>query len=212
MAIILSDLIANTRIDLNDSKTSHFQRSEVPLVITDGTNLRYFFKFFPLTGKTINKDVFLYVDGVNLSSGYTIDEIKGEITLAVAPISSIITDYYFFVFTDEEILSWIQSGVENCGQNNISVLPDVLTNAIKLFAFHYGCKAWARKWAEGFIWKFGQEEVDKDKISKKYQEMAKDSWDQAIQMRDDYYIRYGQRNAPSQAYGTIPFTGYTPIR
>ena len=201
----LADLINDVQIDLNNKQ---FQRNEVPLVANDTTALRYYVKYFPLGGNQLNKDVFVYVDGVQLNSGVSIQQDRGYISLTVAPVSSIQTDYYFSVFSEPEIISFITAGFQNCGSQTIDSLDDGFTPAVKKFALHYGYIALSRKYAEGFSWSFGQETVNKDTLSAKYLALAGSAWNEAVVMRDDFYKRFGARNAPAWGVGTIPLKNY----
>ena len=87
-------------------------------------------------------------------------------------------------------------------------LENGLGPAVKLFAFSLGCKAMARKWAEGFSWSFGQEAVDKKQIGTNYENLAKDLWEKAVFMRDDYYKHWGKRNLPVANVKRIPQRPY----
>jgi hypothetical protein len=214
MTLILADLISSIRYELNDFKTSHFQRFETPIGTVNGTNKTFYVRYFPLAGAVINTDVFLTVDGVLLSAGYTIDVNSGTLTLTTAPVTSIVVNYYFYVFTDPEITDWVKDGIEHCGflYNDLAKVPDGLSPAVKYFALHHGCNAFARKWAEGFNWTFGQETVDKDKISAKYKTLAETYWKEAIDMRADYYKHFGARDLPAFQIKAIPQVKYDVTR
>ena len=201
----LADLITDVQIDLNNKQ---FQRNEVPLVANDTTALRYYLKYYPLSGSQLNKDAFVYVDGVQLNTGAVIQAERGYLNLTVAPVSSIQADYYFNVFSESEIISFITAGFQNCGSQTIEALDDGLVSAVKKFALHYGYIALSRKYAEGFSWSFGQETVNKDTLSAKYLALAGSAWNEAVVMRDDFYKRFGARNALAWGVGTMPLKNY----
>ena len=210
MTISLATVISNVRSELNDTDTSHLVRGEIPQGLINSTNKIYVLAYYPVTNVS---QLVLTVDGAVISgAGYTLDAPKGRITLSAAPTASITLDYYFQAFTDADITVWINHGVQECGATTIGSLPDPMSAAIEKFAISMGCQAWSRKYAEGFAWTVGPETVDKKAISQNYRSLAEDNFNQGIQVRDDYYKRFGQRNAPSGGVLTWPQREYTPPR
>jgi hypothetical protein len=153
------------------------------------------------------------VDGTSIAqANFTVDLLKGLLTLTTAPAVSIYIDYYFQVFTDTDITVWINNAVGTCSYTNINQAPDPMGAAIERLAISMGCQAWVRKWAEGFSWTVGPETVDKKEISKNYLALAKQKFDEGIKVRDDNWKRYGQREAPAAAFLQFDMKRYDVIR
>lgn len=211
MTISLATVITNVRSELNDTITSHLVRAEIPAGLIDGANKLYTLAYYPVCNVS---SVVVIVDGAVISpAGYTLNAAMGRITLATAPAVSITLDYYFQAFTDADITVWINHGVQQCGFTAISQLPDVMSAAIEKFAIAAGCLAWSRKYADGsFSWTTGPETVDKKQITASYKALHDANFKAAIDIRDDYYKRFGQRNAPAGAVQTNPIKEYTPNR
>ena len=197
MTATLASIILDVRAEVNDTTTSHLVRQEVPLGAINSSNKVYSLAYFPLVASA---SVFPTVDGVLLTAGFTVDLPKGKITFTTAPTTSLTVDYYFYVFVDADITVWIQHGMQSCGyggNSDIPTLPDPMSSAVEHIAISMACSAWSRKYAEGFSWTVGPETVDKKDISAHYLELSKDAYKTGIEMRDDYYKRYGKRNAPA---------------
>ena len=203
-------VLQNIRAEMNDTPNSKLVTSEIPKGAIDGSN-KVFYTAYPLLAQ-----VWVTVDGAAVSAnGYSLNTSRGMITLTTAPTSSITIDYYFYAFTDNDIQVWIDQSVRDCGYSGIATIasvPEALIGAVQKLALSTGFKAWARKWAEGFSWTIGQETVDKKLISKNYQDMSKQAWNEGIQARDDFYKRYGQRNAPAAGIQQTKVQSYTPPR
>ena len=195
MSIPLATVKANVRSKINDNATSHLVRGELPQGLINSSNKIYVLNYYPVVDKA---SMIVIVDGaVILASAFSADLTKGRITLTTAPTTSILVDYYFWAFTDTDIEIWIANGINLCGMPNLTSVPDIMITAVEYFAVHFGCNAWARKYAEGFSWTVGPETVDKNQISQNYMALAKENYDKGILTRDDFYKRFGQREAPS---------------
>lgn len=209
MALNLLTIIANVRSELNDTATSHLSRQETPLGLIDGGNKVYMLAYYPLVDSA---SATVTVDGVVLSSGYSFDLAKGRLTLTVAPITSVLVDYYFYAFTDTDITVWINNAVQTCSYTALTGVPDPMGAAVERLAISMGCQAWARKWAEGFSWQVGPESVDKKAISANYLSLAKQKWDEGIAVRNDNWTRYGQREAPAGQFLQFNIPRYDVLR
>jgi len=210
MTLVLNTLISNIRAELNDTTTSHLVRGEIPLGLINSSNTLYTLNYYPVTNTA---NAIVTVDGaVVLPANYAINSNMGKLTMASAPASSILVDYYFQAFTDADITVWINHAINECGETILSNIPDVMGAAVEKLAISMGCQAWARKWAEGFSWTVGPETTDKSQISDNYLSIAKQKWDEGIAIRDDYYKRFGKRNAPSAAINQWNIREYTPPR
>ena len=207
MASII-DCIEDIRAEVNDTATSHLVRRENLNGAIDSSNKVFYTQYYPITQITLT------VDGIS-ATGASFDMDKGIITLRTAPTTSVIADYYFNVFVDSDIEVWIDHGCKACGFDSISQLasiPAPMLGAVEHFAISMAMDAWARKYAEGFSWTVGPESVDKKDISANYRELAKSAYDSATQMRNDYYTRYGKREAPAYAMKQFHIRRYEPIR
>jgi len=206
----LIEMIESIRSEVNDTATSHLVRQETPNGIVDSSNKIFYTAYFPVS------QIVVTVDGTQLpATAYVVDADKGKIKLTTAPVTSIVVDYYFNVFVDGDITVWIDHGCKACGFNgvqNIQQIPEPLTGAVEHYAISMACDAWARKYAEGFSWTVGPESVDKKGIAAEYRAQGDQAFKTATIMRDDYYKRYGKREAPSYALKQFHIPRYDVIR
>jgi len=140
------------------------------------------------------------------------DPIKGEITLSAAPDKNtkVEASYYWQFWIDDEIKNFLNKGAEATSQwtSNVpdnaylQILPGLKTAALMLAA-SLATRSFiqyviSRRHSEEFL--LEQDGNDDNNFSQTItalQKVADQYWKDGIQMRDDFYMRQGKRNAPA---------------
>jgi hypothetical protein len=148
------------------------------------------------------------IDGVAVIPANVVvtDPIMGIITFTPAPTqqSVVRAQYYFQYFLDPEIDDAMVMAAEQINeQADITAVIIGLKSAALNFGAHFCFQKQAIRWAQRMSSRFllQEEPVDQevDKRSNLFLQLAKGYYDQAVKMRDSYYMRHGRRHAPAMA-------------
>lgn len=115
------------------------------------------------------------------------------------PVNTCYVDYYFQRFSDTDINNYLTEALNFLGSIYLSIdqaVGEHQTAAIK-YAASLAMAAQAARAAELADQQLGQARANLDNLSKKWETRAAALDKEAFTMRDDYYKRYGQRNAPA---------------
>lgn len=224
----LADLIRSCRYLAGDSPTSNFARSE-NLSNNDGqangTNLIFYVNNAPIAPGGVHQ---LLVDGVRIGSPYTstavanIDELDGQIIFASgsAPAGSIFCNYYYYLFGDNDWISFIDTAMKNMNFRSTTLTLDQDVQNVPL-QFIPAVEAYVRYWyamrvsQQTGLWynqKLQERQEDRDSISKKWQQIATDAFKNANLMRDDAYRGSGSKEQPAFAIAQNQPRPWTPYR
>ena len=111
-------------------------------------------------------------------------------------------DYYFQRFSDTDINNYLIEALNFLGGIYLTIdqaVPEHQSAAIE-YAASLAMSALAARAAELADQTLGQASAKLDGLSKKWQTIGDNKLKNAVYLRDDYYKRYGQRNAPAIAY------------
>ena len=151
---------------------------------------------------------------------YTIDYPTGCITWVGTPALPIIATYAFNDFTDDQLTTFVTSGLQFIGAStgpdntyaDLALVPQSLQEAVEHYAMHHAYNALATAAARLYRASSGKMNVDKDGIAKKFKDLADDNLKDAITIRDDFYKRQGRRNAPASGRAANLNPPWTPRR
>ena len=212
----LDDMITGVRTGLDDSTTSKFVQLEDLSAQMAGTNKIFSLAHRPLVAGSYT----VRVDGVvlTITTQFTVDDVKGLITLASAPTSSINVDYNWYDFSDSQITDFINGGLQDIGYSSglanvatdILTVPQPLLHAVEHYATYHGAISLVAKTARLFDAGAGKKHVSKMAIAKKYQDLAEFHSKEGDRARDSFYQRQGRRLAPSAGSVTMRYPTNTP--
>jgi hypothetical protein len=138
---------------------------------------------------------------INSSVTSTVNSGVTSFPPPTGPVNTCYVDYFFQRFSDTDINNYLIEALGFLGgiyQTIDQAISEHQTAAIHYAAAKcmYGQAARAAELADQTL---GQASAKLDGLSKKWKDIGKDLMDHAIYLRDDYYRRYGQRNAPAIA-------------
>ena len=213
----MSTVIDDIRTEIDDSATSKYATDNLSSFIT-ATN-----KIFVLNNRPIaSGSEVVIVDGVilTITTQYTINYTTGIITLVALPTASVVVNYFWNDFTDDEITGFVYAGLQHISQattranaiTDYNAQPAGLQVVIEHYALYHAFYSLAAKTMRLYKAGAGKKNVDKDNIAKKYQQQAADWRKDADAERDAYYQRQGRRNAPAYGDQTVIYPSNTPPR
>lgn len=123
-------------------------------------------------------------------------------TATPGPVNSLFVDYYFQLQTDGDYTQFLSTAVNwvDVGTQVISQMLPKHQEAVHLYAAFLAARAISRRAADLVNQAAGQVRADLDNISKKYETMAEQLNKDATTMRNEQYMRSGQREAPVMNY------------
>jgi hypothetical protein len=213
----VADVIKDLRTELDDSDYSKQATDDVSKQITT-TNKIFTLNHRPIVAAT----EVVTVDGVilALTTGYTINNTTGVLTLVAVPSAIVTVSYFWYDFSDDQLDGFIFSGLNHVSlgttrtnaETDFAAAPQGLQAVIEHYALYHAFAALASKTIRLHKAGAGQKNIDKDQVGKKYQEAATFWHEAADKEREDYYKRQGRRNAPASAENSVDYPTNTPIR
>lgn len=204
---LLSDVILSARLSVGDGPTDNLARNEsldnndIGNRI-DGLNMVFAVVNYPIVPLGVQT---VLVDGlpIALTSGYTVSEAIGELTIIIPPTTTAFVTYYYYLMPDATWTEFISSGL---GRLNLSTgllafdllaLPNGLLPALK----DYACANWCMRLAsQTGLWynqKLQERAEDRENISRKFMQLAQEFNKQGDAIRDSFYKGSGSELRPS---------------
>ena len=209
-----ANIILAVRQDVKDAAKSNIVRGEVPSGDVDAVNKRFYLAYQPIV--TASAKVYQNGTLLTLTTNYTIDEETGIITFVAIPAvgTKIEVDYYYNWFNDASYTSFLDNASQSLGfaSATITSIPEGLIPATLKFVAHYYYKARAAFYANRFNSSTAGQTVNVDVITKNFKDLATECWEEAIELRNDYYKKFGQQNQPASAVTAPSISNYTPQR
>lgn len=213
----LAALIVSARTLAKDTSTSNFSR-ETPNGANDGSN-----KHFTLGYRNvIVANVFVTINtSYRSQSGYTFDDTASGIssaallTFTAAPASGaspFLVDYNYYWFTDAEYTEFLNDSAMKLGQTDPTLVASNMVDILLQYCLGYFWQARATQYAHRYASSGGQVGQSVQDVTKAFKALADAAFKLADGMRDMFYKRQGQREAPATAtvnYGIDPMT---PVR
>jgi hypothetical protein len=201
----LASLIVSVRNLLNDGATSYFVKEDL-FSQTDANKTAIRFK-------TTCRNIVAYVDNLLVTPTSPVAS-TGIFTLAVAPKTSLSTEYFYNLATDAEYTEALNSAAEETvgAATDPTTIPAGLVTALKKFALANMAGKFADQSAWFYLARSGDKEFDKDKISKKFLDLQTAYYKQATDAREGFYKRLGAREAPSSGIANYGIQPYGPRR
>ncbi len=214
MATTLAALITSCRTIAADGPSDNFARAEnvndaefgFPI---DGVNTTFVVKNLPITPSGTVKVV---ADNMLLQpTAYIPNESIGEITLAVAPITSCYVSYFFFLFPDSVWTEFVAAAMQVCNFSTGDPTDDVpLVNErflppIKAYTHAYFCNRVAAQTGLWYNQRLQERVEDRDNISSKWLRLG-----QAAEKRADILLAAAYEGSGSEVAPAFRIGGFQP--
>lgn len=204
--------VADLRTLLSDGEADRYCRRKKVFGRQNGSNKTFFtFEFRRVTDFTSTEEpLTVYVNGS--AAGITADDPgTGFFTLATAPANNDILEatYYYQWFTDAELTAFLTSAVRWLGLGtDPSTLDDGLVPAALQYAAKDAYYKMALRWRERASTAFMLEDAPRKEAIEAatgFEALVKSSYAMAKELRNDFYGRQGQANAPvfGVAFGSV---------
>ena len=198
-------LVAKLRILANDTATSNPHLGETPLGLRDGSNKTFRLAFQNPASSAI---FMTYGATIRSASGFSIlDAATGYLTVNPAPDANITQPFYFDYFSqlyaDADYQTMLDEATEWLGGVAGTDQPEGLYPAQIRYALASFYNRRASDKAKEYASSGGGIGAQPQTPAQAFTALAKAALAAAITLRDDYYKRQGQRNAP--ASGTVHY-------
>ena len=216
---VLTGMPYSVRLGLDDLPESKYSNNEDLSQQVTGNNKVFTPQHRPIVlgSETIVSDWGI----LSFPFDYSIENSDGTITLNNAPLLSLRASYNWYDFDDTAILDFIADGLQHIGYRSSPTadplqdllnVPANLQTAVEHYALFHGFSTLATKTARLFNATAGKKSVNKDNITKKYTDLAEYHHDMGDKSRDDFYKRFGSRNAPAFGFTETRYPPYNPRR
>lgn len=204
-----ADLLINLRTLASDTATSNSIRQEAPIGKTDGANTNFRLQNWPVVAASM-----YLTNGASFrsQSGFTLDPTTGIFVMGTAPTSAVSpweADYCFYWFSDTDHVVFLTQAASFLGSTDMTSVDPGLIPALLHFALQQFWMRRSSQYAHRYASSGGTAGHSVDVVTKAFLDLAKTAEAKATTLRDDFYKRQGQRNAPSsgtQAYRVDPYT------
>lgn len=218
----------NDRIDTADvtvNPPSHLHRRELSTPANGAINggNHYLVKHYPMLSKVDGDDLETLIQAVDeLNASYIVDPfstdyLRGDVFLDPPPngVQAVFISYFSQWYLDSELNQALAEAQTFIG---VQPVPDDATElnvdfglrpALLMYAKCVIFEANSTKSADFFDHQAGGKVENKAEVAKQWEDKAAKSKKQAEVLRDDFYTRKGQRNAPAFGVGApAGTTGY----
>ena len=196
----------------NDTAASNLASQEVPKGTKDGANVN----FRVQNQNVVVGSVYVTLAGdVRSQVGFTVDAPNGLLAFAIAPpqdTEPFEADYNWQWFTDAEYTEFLDQGAEVLGVAKGSDVTEGLIPAQMQFALYYYYMRRAVQYAHRYAASGGIVGQQVDVVTKNFRDLGKCAWDAGSSLRDMFYKRQGQREAPASTAFNYNFDPFTPRR
>jgi hypothetical protein len=215
-----TDLINKLRIVAHDTPSSNLKTTETPVGNTtngkpDGVGTKFRLQHQNIVTGSVFVTMGPLAADYRLASGFTLDAGNGILSFATAPASGLdpfFVDYNWQWFTDAEHKEFLDEAAANLSAKDPTLVVAGLIPALMQFALSAYYNRLASRYAPLYSSTGGQTGHQIDVVTKSFENLAKDAFNRAVQFRDDYYKRQGQREAPASQAENYNIDPYTPIR
>ncbi len=207
-------LIGSIRVEVDDPSTGQSVFRETPLGVRDGVNV-----LFQLQNKNIvaNTPLRTYGSTVRSNAGFTVaDAVAGVLQLSSPPDLNItfpfVFDYYFQWVIDADYQTWIDTATLEVGGASGTDPGSGLYPAVIAFV---AAKFWARRSSDAARKaqaSGGGAEENLTSQAKAFLDLSREAYKRGCSLRDDFYKRFGKRNAPASYTITQGVTPYQTRR
>lgn len=193
------------RVFVRDSSTDKYRFRKKCFGYIDGTNKTFKTlerrRLTDFTTASAPEGIYIGSTRVNPADIANDYPDTGEFEFNVAPTDtgySIEASYYIQWFLDTDLDQFLTTSAQWLGLgDNISVVPSGLRPAAIRYAACEAYKHLAIKQTESLADEYRVDDLPKEqKTTSYFMDLAKSFCDQAEKLRDDYYTRHGQTNAP----------------
>jgi len=201
--------VSELRMHLSDGPTDKLAFRKKCFGTLDGTNLNFkTFDYRRLTNFSTDTTDYLgvFVDDTKVTVSTDIVE-GGFFTLASPPDegATIEANYYHQWFNDTQLDSFLKcAGRAIFGSVNYTSLPEGLQHAALKYGSADAYQELSLRFARMFSEQFRVEDLPKEdliKAASSFEKLAAQFREEALHLRDDYYRRQGQSEAP--LFGTL---------
>lgn len=210
----LAALTIQARILARDTATSNKSTNETPKAAVGGTTV--FRLQNPVLFSVSATPQIWWSDATHYraQTGITINDANmGMITITPAPATGFVVDYFFYFFADADYTEFLNDAARDLmGNGDPTLITDALTSALLQYALGHFYLARATQYAHRYSSSGGQAGQSVDVVTKNFQALAKAAMDYARTLRNDYYDRLGQRDAPASSLVTFKIDPVTPPR
>ena len=208
MSLLVSEVVTRARSLMHDLKNGHYVR-EFLNEQANGTTVTF---------QTRNRNLLQAADGapanvvvlINtvVTATTAVNQDAGLFTLAVAPTAGnqVEVRYYFEMATDVEWLEFYKLGAGFVGDTSVVTLvsstgyPDTYVPSVVMYAAAQASRSLASLTHWYYSANAGNKSFNKDQVSRKFMDQAKDFEKQATDLRLAVQERFDQNKAPAFAY------------
>ncbi len=215
----LEAFILSARALVGDGPADNFARLENLNNPDIGNNINGTQKIFNLQNAPIpDEGVFQVIaDGTTVQPA-AVDTLHGQLTLTIAPITSLQASYYYYYFSDATWTEFVTSALQNLGYSingptvDVPTVPEGLLPATKLYTAYGFAMRVASQTATWYNQKLQERDEMRDSISGKWLKLAAQYRKDGDTARNDFYSGGGTQLKPSFKILEHEPTNYTPSR
>lgn len=194
--------VSDLRAYLNDGPTDRPIKSKQVVGVVNGTNVN----FMTFEDRIIETSLVVTVDYSDVADNDVVvdDASMGRFHLRTAPIAGQVVraHYYFQFFLDGELREAVQLATgEVLNTEDVGGIPIGLKTATLnfggYFAFNKQAIRWATRMSNRFLLEEEPLEQETNNRANHFKTLAKNYFDEARIMRDDYYKRHSRGLAPA---------------
>lgn len=207
--------------DTTDSNVIFGEKIGDTQFVVDGTNKVFRLRNVPVVGTVATAaSVYLTRPGTSyrIQTGFTMtDMANGILTFTAAPTANenIYADYNYYFFSDAKYTEFLNEAASNILQDatdDPTTVEAGLIPAMLQYALAYFFKARASQYQNRYSSSGGEAGQSVESVAKGFTMLATAAEKRADTMREDFYKRQGQREAPSAAVTNYRIDPITPIR
>jgi hypothetical protein len=207
-----TELVNRLRILAKDTATSNYIAQETPKGERDGANVNFRFENINI----VPMSVYVTQDtDFRNDTGFKVDYPNGIITFDAPPDPTTVVfcaDYNFYFFSDLEYMEFLESGTDVLSMSDMTKVDSGLVPALLQFGLVYFYQARATSYAHRYSSSGGQVGQSVDVVTRNFGTLQERAFKMGVTLRDDFYKRAGQRQAPSSGSLSFKIDPYTPRR
>jgi len=219
MPTTLPQFTLSCRTMVGDGPTDNAVRLENLNNVDNGNNINGAQKIFNLQNFPITPGgVFQTVSDGTVVTPTSIDELHGQVVLAVPPALTLQVSYYYFLFEDSTWTEFIINALQIVGLSTSNPSQDITTVAegllapCKLYAAYHFAMRVASQTGLWYNQKLQERDEARDSISGKWLKIAAAYKKDADALRADFYLGAGRQLKASFAILEHAPRPYTPDR
>lgn len=212
----LATLITQARTLCRDLSNSNRSVRESPKGINDGTNTKFSVQNPIIVASSLKWSA---ATTYRVTTGVTIDDANlGYVTINPAPPAGtqnapFFVDYYYQWFADTDYTEFLNDASRDVvGSGDPTSVTDGLLSSLLQYTLGHFYQARATQYANRYSSSGGQAGQSVDTVTKNFQALSDAAFKRAKELRDDYYERLGQRDAPASTIINYRIDPMTPPR